>query len=89
MQPEDAVVASQAGADFVGMIFVPELHRRLDAHSGNLIAQAVRASSGPNQRPKIVGNFADQPQEEVNRIIKDCRLDFVQLCDERAGHGRH
>lgn len=84
MRPEDAVVATQAGADFVGMIFVPQRHRLLDAQTGSLIAQTVRASSPPDKAPKIVGNFADQPQEEVNRIIKDCGLDFVQLCGKES-----
>ena len=77
-------MATQAGADFVGMIFVPQRHRLLDAQTGSRIAQAVRASSSPNQTPKIVGNFADQPQEEVNGIIKDCGLDFVQLCGKES-----
>ena len=68
----------------MGMIFVPHRHRLINAHAGREIAQAVRASSPPNQVPKVVGNFADQPQEEVNRIIKECRLDFVQLCGKES-----
>ena len=30
--------------------------------------------------PKIVGLFADQPLDEVNRIISACNLDLAQLC---------
>ena len=77
-------MATEAGADFVGMIFVPQRHRLLDTQTGSRIAQAVRASFPPNQTPKIVGNFADQPQEEVNRIVKECGLDFVQLCGKES-----
>lgn len=84
MRPEDAVAATEAGADFVGMIFVPQRHRLLDARTGSRIAQAVRAASPPNRAPKIVGNFADQSQEEVNRIITECGLDFVQLCGQES-----
>lgn len=84
MRPEDAVMATQAGADFVGMIFVPERRRLLDAQTGSQIAQAVRASAPSGQAPKVVGNFADQPQEEVNRIITECGLDFVQLCGNES-----
>ena len=68
----------------MGMIFVPHRHRILDARTGSRIAQAVGASSPPGQAPKIVGNFADQPQEEVNRIVTECGLDFVQLCGQES-----
>lgn len=95
MRPEDAIVATEAGADFVGMIFVPKRHRRLNSHDGREIAQAVRASSSSSnwappgramadRAPKIVGNFADQTQEEVNRIVLECGLDFVQLCGQES-----
>ncbi len=94
MRQEDAIAATEAGADFVGMIFVPKRHRRLNSHDGREIAQAVRASSSSNraqanraradQAPKIVGNFADQSQEEVNRIVLECGLDFVQLCGQES-----
>ena len=68
----------------MGMIFVPKRHRRLNAHAGREIAQAIREASPPAQTPKIVGNFADQTQEEVNRIVTECGLDFVQLCGEES-----
>ncbi len=84
MRPEDAVAATEAGTDFVGMIFVPQRHRLLNTHTGREIAQAVRGASAPERAPRIVGNFADQPQEEVNRIVTECGLDFVQLCGQES-----
>jgi len=84
MRPEDAVIATEAGADFVGMIFVPERHRLLNSSTGREIIQAVRGTSPPAKSPKIVGNFADQPQEEVNRIVAECGLDYVQLCGKET-----
>ncbi len=29
-----------------------------------------------------MGLFADQPVDQVNRIVKDCRLDMAQLCGD-------
>lgn len=84
MRPEDAVVATEAGADFVGMIFVPQRRRRLSAAAGREIAQAVKEASPPGKTPKIVGNFADQSQEEVNQFVTECGLDFVQLCGQES-----
>jgi len=84
MRPEDAVIATEAGADFVGMIFVPKRHRLLNSRTGREIVQAVRGASLPANSPKIVGNFADQSQEDVNRIVMECGLDYVQLCGKET-----
>ena len=32
----------------------------------------------------MVGLFADQPLEEVNEIVADCKLDAVQLCGKES-----
>ena len=68
----DALAAAEAGADFVGMVFVPEQRRRLDPGTGRGIVQTLRTSGAGG--PKVVGLFADQPLEEVNRVIEDCQL---------------
>ena len=78
----DAVVAAEAGADFVGMVFVPERHRRLDRNTARDIVQALGSSGA--QVPKLVGLFADQPVEEVNQVIDDCELDLAQLCGKES-----
>ena len=85
MKPEDAAVAVEAGADFVGMIFVPQRRRLLEASEGNRIAIAAKSSSTPGENPpKIVGNFANQSLDEVNRLIDACQLDYVQLCGQES-----
>ena len=76
--PDDACVAAEAGADFIGMVFVPERHRRITPDDAKDIVDAVRALEGPS--PRMVGLFADQPLEEVNEVIAHCALDTVQLC---------
>ncbi len=78
----DALAAAEAGADFVGMVFVPERRRRLDPGTGRGIVQTLRASGAGG--PKVVGLFADQPLEEVNRVIEDCQLNLAQLCGKES-----
>ncbi|PKB78744.1 MAG: hypothetical protein BZY88_16855 [SAR202 cluster bacterium Io17-Chloro-G9] len=74
---EDALVAADAGADFVGMVFVPERHRRIGPETAKELCDGLRTAATP---PKAVGLFADQPLEEVNEIVAACQLDLVQLC---------
>ena len=77
-QPADALAAVEAGADFVGMVFVPERRRRLDTASAQAVASALRELARGST--PVVGLFADQPVGEVNRVVRDCGLDMVQLC---------
>ena len=78
MQAEDALVAGQAGADFVGLIFVPERRRRIDIDRAQCIVSTIRENLDPP--PTIVGLFADQTIEEVDSTVQECGLDMVQLC---------
>jgi len=79
---EDALVAAEAGADFIGMVFVPERHRRITPKEAKIIVDGVRSSGGPV--PRIVGLFADQAIEEVAGIVEYCALDLVQLCGKES-----
>ena len=75
---DDALVAAEAGADFIGMVFVPERHRRVTADEAKAIVEGVRDSGG--RVPRIVGLFADQLLDEVNAIVEYVGLDVAQLC---------
>ena len=79
---EDALVAAEAGDDFIGIVFVPGRHRRITPKEAKVIIEGVRNSSGPG--PRIVGLFADQAIEEVAGIVDFCRLDFAQLCGKES-----
>jgi phosphoribosylanthranilate isomerase len=79
---EDALVAAEAGADFIGMVFVPERHRRIRAKEAQIIVDGVRNSGGPV--PRIVGLFADQSIEEVVGTVDFLALDLVQLCGQES-----
>ena len=78
----DAQVAAQAGADFIGLNFVPGRRRRLEADAARDIVSGLKAVGG--NTPQVVGLFADQPLDQVNRAIEDCELDLVQLCGQET-----
>ena len=81
LQPADALVAVEAGADLVGMVFVPGRRRCRDIPTAQSLMNALR---NLDASPPTVGLFADQPLEEVNRIVRDCELDMVQLCGHES-----
>jgi phosphoribosylanthranilate isomerase len=75
---DDALAAAEAGADLIGIVFVPGRHRRVPADAAKAIIAGVRDSSGPT--PRIVGLFADQLLGEVNALFEYCGFDVAQLC---------
>ena len=77
---EDALVAAEAGADYIGMVFVPERRRRITPQEGKVIVDGLKRPGG--NTPRIVGLFADQSVEEVSAIIDYCGLNLVQLCGQ-------
>ena len=85
-RPEDAVVAAEAGADFLGLVFVPQRRRRLTEGQAAQIVEALTECPGETTKyaPEVVGLFADQPIEEINRHVNSCRLERVQLCGNEA-----
>ena len=71
--PEDAAAAVEAGADAVGLVFVPGTPR---------VVTPARAAAIVERLPPLVatvGVFVDQPLEEVCRIVALLRLSAVQL----------
>lgn len=74
----DAEVAAQAGADYLGLVFVPGRRRCLDTGTAAELTANLRAASA--HCPRMVGLFADQPPAEVNQISQAVQLDVAQLC---------
>ena len=81
MDVQHAVVAAEAGADFMGFNFVPGVRRQLSEEQARAIIQKYRRIKG-NGGPKLVGLFADQPLDDVNRIARSFGLDLAQLCGD-------
>ena len=86
--PADALAAAEAGADFLGFVFVPGARRRLATEHARDIIGEYRRRRGKNG-PRLVGLFADQALDDVNHIVTYCGLDMAQLCgDERPEYWR-
>ena len=78
-----ALAAGEAGADYLGFNFVHGVRRQLSEEAGQRVIEEYRRLAGPGG-PRIVGLFANQPLDEVNRIIGACRLEFAQLCGDET-----
>ncbi len=72
------LAAVDAGADAVGLVFVPSARRCMTADEARAVLDEARASG--RTLPPIVGLFADQPLDEVRQTVETVGLDAVQLC---------
>lgn len=70
---EAASVAYEAGADFIGLNFIPTSKRVIDLKKAKQIARTFKG------KILLVGVFQDAPLGEVNEKIDQLKLDFVQL----------
>lgn len=73
-RPQDALVAAEAGADFLGFLFASS-RRKVDSAVVRDIVEQVRAHTSV----RYVGVFVNAPAEEMNRVAREARLDMVQL----------
>lgn len=77
---QSARAAAEAGADLLGFHFCSSL-RRITPEEARAMADAL---DGLDRRPRLVGVFIDQPEEEVERIAGFVGLDLVQLHGSEA-----
>lgn len=81
-QPEHAVAAVQAGADFLGLIFAPS-RRQISVEQARAIVETARAVAAQQQTPiGIVGVFVNEQAQSINAVVDALELDWVQL----SGH---
>ena len=87
---EAALVAANAGADYLGFNFVEGVRRQLQPTEGTKIIAEYRAGlSGSNNtnQPGLVGLFLNQDPDFVNETARNSGLEYLQLCgDEDADY---
>lgn len=77
---EPAIAAVEAGADAIGLVFVPSARRCLSLADAKPLLAEVRSHFTLQRSPKVIGLFANQPAEEINAHVALLELDAVQLC---------
>lgn len=73
---EDALVAADAAADYLGFIFYPPSKRAANPADVEGIVNVLR------QRPRcpiLVGVFVDESAEHVDQVLRQCDLNLAQL----------
>lgn len=73
---EDARVATEAGADFLGFVFYPPSPRYVDPETARRIIEALGHTSS---LVRFVGVFVDETLDAMGQIGRRCGLDFIQL----------
>jgi phosphoribosylanthranilate isomerase len=71
-----ALVAADAGADLIGLVFAPS-RRRISPAEGAAIVNGLHARPGP--QPLVVGLFVNTAPETINAVAAQVGLDLVQL----------
>ncbi len=74
---EDALAATEAGADLLGFIFYPKSQRRVSVEDAREIVARLRAER--LNSPLMVGVFVDVEYAEVARTLDEVGLDLAQL----------
>ena len=78
IHPDDAESAIRAGADLLGLNFVPSSPRCLDLKTAVAIAERV------DGRVELVGVFQNAEPEEIDRVLRRVDLDACSSTARRA-----
>ena len=75
-----AVVAADAGANYLGFNFVDGSKRQITAENCIAVLDEYRWTKKPQNDQFIVGLFRNQDPSEVNQIARAVGFDYLQLC---------
>lgn len=73
---KDAIAAIDAGADYLGLIFVPDTPRFISVEAAQFIVKSVRVMKPSTQ---MIGVFQNATEETIQNHVSALSLDGVQL----------
>lgn len=74
---QDALPAIEEGADFLGIILVPNRARTIETDAALELSEYLHGL--PEPRPKLVGVVRNQSKEDVLKLKHELNLDYIQL----------
>jgi phosphoribosylanthranilate isomerase len=80
---EHALVAVEAGADMLGLVFYPPSPRYVTVEQARTIRDSVRQVD-PDGAVKLVGLFVDESVERMNAVAAEVGLDVIQLSGDES-----
>jgi len=80
---DDALLAAESGADFLGFIFYAPSPRYIEPNAAGEIIQVVRAEFG-SSAPAMVGVFVNEPVNYIEDCIARAHLDLSQLSGDES-----
>ena len=83
MDYHSASIAVDSGADFLGFVFFPGARRCLEVKNAKKIIDKLKTKH-QNKLPNLVGLFANQKSERVNKIVGNLDLDLAQICGDET-----
>ncbi|MCC6546549.1 phosphoribosylanthranilate isomerase [Candidatus Sumerlaeota bacterium] len=84
---EDALLALELGASFLGVIMTAKSSRFVDeARAANLLRQLREDSSTP---PRVIGVFTDEHPEHIAHLLQTLNLFAVQIHAPLINHSKH
>lgn len=81
---DDALMASRAGADMLGLNFFPKSPRYLEPDAAREMADALRKELGA-ACPLLVGVFVNEIVSKVSVTMEKVGLNFAQLSGDESG----
>ncbi len=86
--PDDAAMAAELGADMVGLNFYPPSPRYIEPAHAATVSRYLHDEFG-EQRPVIVGVFANSTASHIEEVMAAAHLDFVQLSGDESDELLH
>ena len=75
-EPEHALIAAEAQADMIGLVFYPPSHRNISTERARTIVRALRAAG---HATVVAGLFVNDEPTRMNAIADEVGLDMIQV----------